>query len=120
MLKQILIKCAELINRDDISKALKNVNNLDEISNETIQTDVIRLMSYYNFICSSLYENYIKISYSETLESDENNRIYFSNFSYKPVKVLSVKTDTNHNTLFSIHTTFISTNSPNSKFTISV
>ena len=43
-----------------ISKTLKNVSSLDEISNESILSDTIRLISYYNFVCSTLFENYIK------------------------------------------------------------
>ena len=34
MLKNLIIKCSDLVNRDDISLALKNTSSLDEIENQ--------------------------------------------------------------------------------------
>ena len=82
MLKQLLIKCSDILNRDDISSTLKNISSLDEVTNTTIQNDIARMISYYNFTISNIYENYLQIQNVETLSSDENNRIYFSNFNY--------------------------------------
>lgn len=118
MLKHILIKCSEIINRDDLSKTLKEVNSLSEITNESIQNDITRMISYYNFVVNNIFENYIKLEENETLRSDDNNRIYYSHFSLKPVRIISVKNSSNSNTLFSIHSTFISTNCPNKEFNI--
>lgn len=118
MIKQILIKCTHLVNRDDIMSALKNASTINDISNTSIQNDIIRLISYYNFVVDSIFENYIKLEESETLYSDENNRIYFSNLKYKPVKINNVLNSSNSNTIYSIHTNFISTNASNSEYKI--
>ena len=119
MLKHILIKCSEIINRDDLSKTLKEVNSINEITNEFVQNDITRMISYYNFIVNNVFEHYIKLENSETLRSDENNRIYYSNFKFKPVKILSVKNSSNSHTLFSVHSNFINTNCPDHEFNIS-
>ena len=55
MLKDILIKSAELLNRDDIINELTNKpNNL----NPAIQNDICRLISYYNYTVKTLCEKY--------------------------------------------------------------
>lgn len=118
MIKEILLKCSHLLNRDDIYSSIKKYNSVDEIENQSLQIDVIKLISYFNFVNCNLFENYLTISHAETLHSDENNRIYFSAFSKRAVKILSVKTTSNQNTLYSIQSTFLSTNAPNSDFII--
>lgn len=110
MIKQVLIKCAELVNRDDILTALKNSDSIDDITNSSLQNEVTRLIKYYNFVIHNIYENYLQSEELETLTSDENNRIYFSNFKRTPVRILTVRTTTNQNTLYKIQSNFISTN----------
>ena len=118
MIKQLLIKCAELLNRDDIIVSLKDTDSVDNISNTSIQNDTIRLISYYNYVVSNIFENYISLSKTEILTSDENNRIYYSKFENKPVQILSVKNTSNSYCHFSLHTSFIETNASNSEFNI--
>lgn len=118
MIKQLLIKCAELLNRDDIIASLKETDSVDNISNKSIQNDTVRLMSYYNYIVSNIFENYINLSNTETFTSDENNRIYYSKFKNKPVQILSIKNAPDSYCHFSVHTSFIEVNSPNSEFNI--
>lgn len=118
MLKNILIKTAELVNRDDIIHTLKKVTSIEEITNETVMTDILKMISYCNYTFNDLFENYIYLNKNEEVISDENNRIYYSNLSSIPTKILSVKTSSNLNTLFSVNSTFISTNAPNQSFII--
>ena len=118
MLKNILIKTAELINRDDISSSLKKINSIDEINNDGLSNDISKMISYSNYILSDLFENYIFLNKSQELISDENNRIYYSNFQSTPTKIISVKTISNFNTLFSVNSTFITTNAPNQTYLI--
>ena len=118
MLKKILIKTAELINRDDIYSLLNKINSIDEISNQTISNDVNKMISYCNYILSDIFENYIYLNKSEELNSDENNRVYYSNFKSIPTKIISVKTLTNLSTLFLTNSTFITTNAPNQNYLI--
>ena len=87
MLKNILIKTAELINRDDILSSLKKINSIDEINNDNLSNDITKMISY-------------------------------SNFQSTPTKIISVKTISNFNTLFSINSTFITTNAPNQTYLI--
>lgn len=118
MLKQILIKCSELINRDDISSILKNHSSINEIENQALQSDVIKMITYYNFVVENIYENYLKAYNIETLVSDENNQIDYSNFKFKPIKILDVKSTLNQSTAHSIHSKYILTNLPNTEFII--
>ncbi len=118
MLKNILIKTAEIINRDDLISALKKNNSVEEIQNESIKLDIYKMISYYNFISNDIFENYFSLFAKETLTSDENNRIYYSNLIHKPSKIISVKSSQDTSTLFTIYSTFISTNSPNSNYIV--
>lgn len=118
MLKNILIKTAELINRDDIISNLKKHDSLDELTNESVASDVCKLISYCNYILNDIFENYYYLNKSEEISSDENNRIYYSQFQSTPTKIISVKTISNINTLYSINSTFITTNAPNQNFIV--
>lgn len=112
MLKNILIKCAELVNRDDILFELKKVDSIEAITNIGIKNDVIRLISYYNFIISNLYEHYFIVENVEELSSDENCQIFYSSFKYKPTNINKVLSTNNKYNLFSIQSKHITTNTP--------
>ena len=117
MIKNILIKCAELTNRDDIVDELKAVSNVDEINNKNIQNDIYRLISYYNFIVSNLFENYFEMKNVEVVLSNENGDIFYDNLIYAPININSVKNG-NKDFSYEIHTTKISTSLPNELFEI--
>lgn len=118
MLKNILIKTAEIVNRDDLLLAIKKATSIEEIENENIKSDILKLISYFNFIINDIFENYFNLNTTETIASDENNRIYYSNLKFKPSKIISVKTPENTQTIFTIYSTFISTNSPNLEYKV--
>lgn len=118
MLKTILIKTAELINRDDITLNLKKINTIEEINNQNTITDIYKMISYCNYVLNDIFENYINLNTTELLSSDENNRIYYSKFKYTPSKIITLKTQNHTNSIFSINTTFISTNAPNQNYII--
>lgn len=87
MLKDILIKSAELLNRDDIINELLNQNN---IQNSSLQNDILRLISYYNYTIKNLCQNYFPIEATDIISSDKNRKIYYTSFSFEPLKILSV------------------------------
>lgn len=87
MLKDILIKTAELINRDDIINELKSSN---QSSSQAIQNDILRLISYYNYTMEKICENYFTIKNTQKLYSDKNRKISFLNLGFEPIKILSV------------------------------
>lgn len=87
MLKDILIKTAELINRDDIIAELKKYNHE---SNEELQNDIYRMISYYNYTIEKLCENYFNLCNQQTFISDKDCRINYLSFAYEPLKILSV------------------------------
>lgn len=97
MLKDILIKTAELINRDDIINELNEANNT---KSKATQNDILRMISYYNYTLEKLIENYFNIVNSQTIISDNNRKINYLNFNYQPIKILSI-TDNGKNVLFS-------------------
>ena len=79
MIKEILIRSCEILNRNDIIQTLKSVNKTEEISNEQIQSEVYKLLSYYNFVASSIFQNYFELTFTDTLMSDEYNKIQYYN-----------------------------------------
>ena len=87
MLKDVLIKTAELINRDDIREELKSQTPSNSTS---IQNDIYRLISYYNYTVEKLCENYFNIKHTQFIYSDKNRKINYLNFTFEPIKILSV------------------------------
>lgn len=87
MLKDIILKTAELINRDDITEQLKSQTQTN--SNST-QNDILRLISYYNYTIEKLCENYFTIQNTQNIYSDKNRKISYLNFEFEPIKILSV------------------------------
>ena len=86
MLKNILIKTAEILNRDDIISELNSENS----NSSELQNDIFRLISYYNFTIEKLCENYFSISHTQSIHSDKNRKISFLNFKYQPLRIYSV------------------------------
>ena len=118
MLKNILIKCAELLNRNDIVKSLKSVDKIDSILDETLKSDVYRLINYFNFTSNTLFENYFDLTHSEQLSSNGSNIINYSNFSYTPVKILSVKDTIGNENVATVLSTHILTNMARANYVI--
>lgn len=85
MLKDILLKTAEIINRDDLIDGLNNSNNSPSIKN-----DIIRLISYYNYTLETLTDNYFNLVNKQTIQSNNNKQINYINFIYNPLKILHV------------------------------
>lgn len=118
MLKNILIKCAELLNRDDLVSALKDASTTDDIINSSQQNDVTKLISYYNFTLSNICENYLYITTTDTLCSDSENRIYYNSFYYTPVKIIQVFDGFYTKLPYQENSTYLYTSSPNKHYYI--
>ncbi len=119
MLKNILIKCAELLNRNDIVKSLKSIDKIDSILDETLKSDVYRLINYFNFTSNTMFENYFDLTHSEQLSSNSSNIINYSSFSYTPVKILSVKDTNGNENVATVLSTHILTHKARATYTIS-
>lgn len=118
MLKNILIKCAELLNRNDIVKSLKSVEKIDSIPDETLKSDVYRLVNYFNYTSNTLFENYFELTHSEQLNSNNSNVINYSNFEYTPVKILSVKDMNGNENVATVLSSHILTNKARETYVI--
>ena len=112
MLKDILLKTAELINRDDLIDGLNNNNN-----SQSIQNDILRMISYYNYTMETLCENYFNLSTKQIISSNNNKQIHYFNFTFKPTKILSVLKN-NKNVFFSEYTKYITVPESNNEYEI--
>ncbi len=86
MLKDILLKTAELINRDDL---IDGLNKNSSENSQSIQNDILRLISYYNYTMETLCENYFNLTHTQELFSN-NKKINYLSFSYEPTKIINV------------------------------
>ena len=103
MLKDILIKSAELLNRDDI---INEVNNPSQSENTALKNDIYRLISYFNYTVQFLCENFFPLETTDSISSDKNRKIYYSCFTYQPLKIISAESKERlYN--FSEHSTYI-------------
>ena len=114
MLKDILISTAQIINRDDIIEELERET---PSSSQLLQNDIMRLISYYNYIMETLCENYFQILDSQTIYSDKNKQISFLNFNHTPTKIVSVKKN-GRNVFFSEYSRYITVPEPKISYEI--
>ncbi len=112
MFKHLLIKCCNLIGREDISNELRTVESVDDINNAEIKNDVMKLISYYNYVSCSLYENYLKLFFTEKITSNSKSQIEYFVFSYKPIKIVKVEDENLEKVDFKEYPSFIITPAP--------
>lgn len=105
MLKDILLKTAELINRDDL---IEGLNNKFSNNPQSLQNDIYRLISYYNHTLETLCENYFNLTHTQEIFSNQNKKISFLNFKYEPTKIVKV-TKNKKPVFFSEYSKFITT-----------
>lgn len=118
MFKNLLIKCCNLIGRDDITSAIKSVSKIEDIIDNDIKNDVLKLMSYYNYVVSSVFENYLNIEHTEKVTSNSSSQIEYFVLSYIPVKILKLEDENFTNISFISKPGFLITNAPNKEYYI--
>lgn len=112
MLKDILLKTAQIINRDDLIEALENNSNSQLVNN-----DILRLISYYNYVIETLCESYFFVTKKQSITSDKNRKINYLNFSEEPTKILQVKKNASP-VFFSEYSKYILVPEPNTSYEI--
>lgn len=117
MLKNALLKCSLLLDRDDLYKEISSSEKIEEILNNQIKNDILKLINCYNFISNFIYEKYIDLVCVDTICSDSDRNIYFDFFSHKPIKIISAKHES-IDEYFSIFTNHIQVKTPNKKYMI--
>ena len=117
MLKKTLIKCAQLLDRDDLIDELTNSNSINEITNKQIKTDIFKLITYYNFITKIVYEGYVDLVREDDFISGADRKIYFNNFLFKPIKILTAKSG-EKDEYFQIFYDYVVVQKPNMKYKI--
>lgn len=118
MLKKLLIHCCELLNRNDISTELKTNNTVADIFDNTIQNDILRLISFYNYTTSLIFNNYIKLINTEVVTTDKFGNIYFDKFIYTPVEIAGLK-NKNKQIQYTIYPSHINTTLCNTPLIVS-
>lgn len=109
MLKDILIKTAQLINRDDIYNSIKQVEKIDSIENISIQNDVIKMKTFYNFVVSTIYENYLDLLFTEKITSDSEKKIHYYKLSFTPLEIISITNEDNKYIPHNLQSTYFTT-----------
>ena len=116
MLKNILIKCTELLGRDDLSETLRKFDNVDNIDDQNNQNDVLRLINLFNYTTNYICENYLDLSFSENFKTDSEGKIYFYNFYFAPIRILSVVSKFGKRVVYEITPNYLALKSANSDF----
>ena len=113
MLKNILLETAKIINRDDLIEALNTTNQVSQ----SIENDILRLVSYFNYTLETLCENYFNLTNTQSIYSDKNKKIYYINFKNEPIKISKISKN-NQSVFFSKYTNFITVPEKNTKYEI--
>lgn len=100
MLKDIIKRCAYLLNRVDISDALEEVNQISDLDGSDVKRDILKLIDFYNSVTSSVFENYLELTFCEKILSDGESKISFNRFSKTPVKVINIETESRNKVHF--------------------
>ena len=80
MLKDIIIKCANILGRADIMDTLGRVNDLDSVEDTYIQADISKLISYFNFTVNSICEQYLELTDLDRVMANNEGKIFYHNF----------------------------------------
>lgn len=118
MLKNILIKCTELLGRDDLKDALETYDDTDNIENKNQQNDILKLINFFNYTMHFVSENYIDLTMIETLKSDQEGKLYYYNFCFTPNRIFCLKTKTGHKVVYEITPNFLKTNYADTVFEV--
>lgn len=113
MLKDILLRTCEIINRDDLIDGLNK--NLSE-NPQAIQNDIIRLVSYFNHTMETLCDNYFNLTHTQELFSN-NKKINYLSFDFEPTKIISVSKN-KQPVFFSSYSKYISVPEDNIKYEV--
>lgn len=118
MLKNILIKCTEIMGRDDLSEVLKNSSDVDLIENQNAQNDVLRLINFFNYTTNYVAENYLDLMFNEKLKTDSEGKLYYYNFCFAPVRIFSIISESGKHIQYEITPNYVLTKSPHSTFSV--
>ncbi|MDE6667585.1 MAG: hypothetical protein K2K38_04465 [Clostridia bacterium] len=89
--KDIIVTALMFVGRDDISKKL--ANDEDDVELTAEESEVVETLLYcFNSVEDELARCYIPLETVENLSS-ENGVYSFADFSLRPVKIISVKSD---------------------------
>lgn len=113
MLKDILIKCAEILGRDDIVSTLNSTDVLDSVQDAYIQQDISKLISYFNFTVNSICEHYLELKDVDRVKSNHEGKIFYHDFHHYPIKINQVCDQNKTPIHFQVYTNFIVTRNPN-------
>ena len=118
MLKDIIKRCAYFLNRDDIVKELDDADEIDEITDDKIKLEVLKLVDFFNIVSNSVFENYLELVFCEQILSNSDSQISFDRFSKIPVKVLNVETELGSTVNFSNNAFFVKVPSPKQLYSV--
>ena len=119
MLKDILVKCANILGRDDIVSVLNSTDNLDSVEDTHLQADISKLISYLNFTVNTICEHYLELTDIDKVKSNSEGKIFYHNFHHYPIKIIQVKDEKKFPTVYQVFTNFIVTDRPNRLFYVS-
>ena len=91
--KDIIITALRFVGREDISEKLKYADDEDELDLTDEESEVVETLLYcFNSVEDELARCYIPLETVEDLSS-ENGVYRFADFSLRPIKIISVKSD---------------------------
>ena len=113
MLKNLLVKCAQMISRDDLANFIANLNAEQEQGEEgMLFSDTQKLISCYNNAIFMLFDSFLSLSKTEKVAADAEGKLFYYYLSSEPLRILSVKKDTGEAINFSAMPFYISTHFP--------
>ena len=115
LVNSIAIISARFLGRDDIADFMEAVENNSSLEPSA---DAVLLATSVGITCQELAEEHFPLETNETITSDENCKLNFSDFSFKPRKILAVKDATDNTTTFRTFDGFIKVCAPNADFEV--
>lgn len=118
MLKDIIKRCAYLLNRTDIYDELDSAETLSDLETSDVKSEILKLIELFNIVSSTVFENYLGLLFCEKLLSNSESKISFERFSKTPVKVKKVETESGQKINFSSEVFAIKVSEPKKLYNV--
>lgn len=115
MTKDIIKLSATLLGLTDV------IDQIEEPTNNTAKetSDKIEdLILFTNFVVREITKNYLPLSHTENIYSNENCQIPFINFSKTPIAIKSIKNQSYQPVTFNLYPSFVKVGFPNQQYQI--
>lgn len=113
MLKNLLVKCAQMIGRDDLANYILSQSTEQGAGEQSaLASDTARLLDCYNNATFLLFDSFLTLTKTEKVSANAEGKLFYYYLSSEPLRVVSVKKESGESIKFNVLPFYISTAYP--------